>query len=686
MAITSETRINGPYTGDGVQTTFAFTFRVFVAGDVAVSTKTPTGIVTLLTLGSDYTVSLNSDQTTSPGGSITLTAGPLSVAHQLVIESRVPYTQPTVLLNAGPFLPKVLEYTYDRAVAQVQQLRESSRRTIRVDGFSGALNPMTAEPGKFIAFDGAGQPIASAGTGADIGLRTDLAAITGSSLVNWRVGGSGDVVRTVQAKLRDVLTVEDFGAVGDGATSDALPFARTLTFIGTFGGRLQLRTRTYQLTDHDSDGACIRISTPIILQGGGFYGALRPDPSVPVTTSTIRYWPVAGADHTNSVIENLQLGDYATGTRPGSVGLSCYTAPGTLLPGLIVRNVAIQAATHTTAKGLVLANDPANPTGGIYCSVVEYNAIKGGVVFDSVGDNIVTRGNIVTGNHIGMDITLITGATGPFHYDDNITSNNGAYRLRRGLRTAFINPNYELKSTGNAATTNEGFVVNLANESGTNIAGYMLGGCVIAETGAVTTGNLRVKNVNGFTVFNTTFLDGNSGRVGIRIENDATNTRVFGCSFNNGFPTLSAMIDDKGIGTMGVPQIIAAQDGTDFDPNGKARFRNGWVSHSTTEAAQYFKCPASGLITLLGDISSGTTAADTLLFRLPSGFRPSGVTITRIVDTFNGTVWSKATLTIHGVGSSNPGWVTVTNAQSNRLCLSGVTFLAHLGAHTTSYE
>jgi len=51
-------------------------------------------------------------------------------------------------------------------------------------------------------------------------LRTDLAASSGSSLVGFIQSGAGAAARTLQDKLRDTVSVKDFGAVGDGVTND----------------------------------------------------------------------------------------------------------------------------------------------------------------------------------------------------------------------------------------------------------------------------------------------------------------------------------------------------------------------------------------------------------------------------------------------------------------------------------
>jgi hypothetical protein len=48
----------------------------------------------------------------------------------------------------------------------------------------------------------------------------DLAASSGSSLVGFLQSGTSATARTVQAKLRDTVSVKDFGAVGDGVADD----------------------------------------------------------------------------------------------------------------------------------------------------------------------------------------------------------------------------------------------------------------------------------------------------------------------------------------------------------------------------------------------------------------------------------------------------------------------------------
>jgi parallel beta-helix repeat protein len=60
-----------------------------------------------------------------------------------------------------------------------------------------------------------------------------LAASSGSSLIGHISSGTGATARTVQSKLREVVSVKDFGAVGDGAANDTAAIQAALNSAAT---------------------------------------------------------------------------------------------------------------------------------------------------------------------------------------------------------------------------------------------------------------------------------------------------------------------------------------------------------------------------------------------------------------------------------------------------------------------
>lgn len=128
-------RLAGPYTGAGLKT-FSFSFKIFEETDVYVATSSSNLEAAVnLSYGTDYSVTMNSDQDAAPGGSVTLTNG-LAAGQILVIGSALAYTQETQLTNFSRFPPEIINTALDRIVVQIQQIVEALDRTVKVPATS----------------------------------------------------------------------------------------------------------------------------------------------------------------------------------------------------------------------------------------------------------------------------------------------------------------------------------------------------------------------------------------------------------------------------------------------------------------------------------------------------------------------------------------------------------------------
>lgn len=141
MTIPSTPRKAGPYQGNGVQTAWPFGFKCFSTADVAVRLYDPSVGEVLLDSAS-YTVVLNSNQDTSPGGTVTYpnVGEPIASGYRLVVVGGLEYDQPLDIPAGGNFSPVALENELDRIVMQVQQMAEVNGRAVTVPPTFGDLD------------------------------------------------------------------------------------------------------------------------------------------------------------------------------------------------------------------------------------------------------------------------------------------------------------------------------------------------------------------------------------------------------------------------------------------------------------------------------------------------------------------------------------------------------------------
>jgi hypothetical protein len=248
--------------GDNSTLDFDFTFKV---------TTSPTHVKVYLDSvlqTSGYTVALNANQSTSPGGTVSFTVAPgLDVA--VLMQREVPYTQETELSPFTAYRAKTVEKGLDRIVYQVQQLARDKADA----GTGGGGTPYTL-------------PAAGAATlGGVVGTGSTTVCGTGQVMSGW-TDGTGVIACVPDSGItwleRSYVVQQD-----ETFSSGSYQQVTNLDNLLTVGDRYTFRCAIWVQGTVDSS-PLLRVNTAGGSPTSFRAKARKPDPTSP-TTETVGY-------------------------------------------------------------------------------------------------------------------------------------------------------------------------------------------------------------------------------------------------------------------------------------------------------------------------------------------------------------------------------------------------------------
>lgn len=408
MPVTQQVPVT-TFTANGATVDFSFSFKVLREQDLRVSVA---GL--LKTLNVDYTVT---GVGVEAGGSVTFAVAPAYGA-EVIVYRQTEIARPEDYQTAGDLPAATLNLDYDRLWMAIQEL---------LAGLFGDI----PQPGSAIALLSRLQNAASNQDGAGIiayngGLaypaNTVGAALQAISGGNFLQGGTGAVSRTMQNKVRESISIADYGASpsASAATNDAA-IAAAITYARSVGKAVFIPGGNYA------------ISAQIVVTGWvHIFGEGREKSVLTYNGSTLTGSNGVLQFNLNTGARFVKLHDFGLvpGTGTATNGLRAVLATGGYMSNSDITDLYIG---DFTSYGISLDNTVGNGDGFFTTRVARCwitNGFQGIKIGDSmfVEHNTITIGTL-TRTMAGVLITGLSGARNCTVSHNNITCAGGAMVL-----------------------------------------------------------------------------------------------------------------------------------------------------------------------------------------------------------------------------------------------------------------
>lgn len=556
-------------------------------------------------------------------------------------------------------------------------------------------------------------------------LRSDLDDPDGSSIVGFEPAGSGAVARTVQDKLREIVSVTDYGAVPGGAVDSTAAFnlavqsgARLVvvpaqTFLinprhmlyndGAYsqttrvgvsipsGVTLMMYGATLVSTDTDSDSYSLLASyrtSNVHINGGKLIGDKATNSSNPAVPADYGFG-IDFRDVTDCSVEDVESNDmwgdsfYLGVTDTGGTGSKRVTYRNIKGSGSRRQGLSITGGEQITIDGWNFRSIRGAAAGP--CAGIDIEPNTG----DLVNDVIIKNGYAEDCNRPIQAFKCINLLIDGLQVENcDVLFPMVSDRVFDAVITNVIarggaNTNYGILWQNSLDISN----VQVSNFSISGAALYAFymddtsghpfsnvvfrDGVVFIKDAAVNTSYASAQSFGGVTFDSVRFVVPAGFDAADTVNLSPANTIFDG---NNSIFTDCTVIN-SGTASLSFDCGQYGNRGNTFENIGTSRdllsLQNDWVAASSHETPFVVK-NRDGVVHVFGSISGGTGTSGTLLFTLPAGFRPSAQVLAPITVRA-----ADASVSGKGVTIDSNGQVTLTDSTgNNRVGLSSITFVA----------